>query len=260
MPKGASLRRAFVSTAAVVFILAAIALCAHAEEPEPMTVFFEDFSSHGASSAKQPEEWLNPTWNMPKSSDGKWWIVGTGWYGPNKNPEIARQGLVGNMGIGRRVWAVTTDFRIAPDPVEEAFVLSLKVLGMGYSKGALNVRLVDSEGNGYGCVLAMAGGSAEKNGWKNAITRWEKGKDAVLAAAEGDVARLPVSPEGVVNYVALRLSQGGALTLSVDDKVIVKTIDKSFTEFTELGLSVEYETRFVIDDIKLAAFIDLEEE
>ena len=225
-----------------------------------MTVFFEDFSSHGASSAKQPEEWLNPTWDMPKSSDGKWWIIGTGWYGPNRNPEIARQGLIGNMQIGRRVWATTTDFRIAPDPVEEAFVLSLKVLGMGYSQGALNVRFVDGEGNGYGCILAMAGASSQKHGWNNAITRWEKGKDAILEAVEGAAARLPLSKQGIVSHVALRLSKGGALTLSVDDKVIVKTIDKSFTAFTELGLSVEYETRFVIDDIKLAAFIDLEEE
>jgi len=227
-------------------------------DEEAVTVFFENFSCHGASSAKQPDEWENPTWNMPRSSNGKWWIIQTNYYGASRNPDLARQGLVGNIGTGSRVWATTSDFRIAPDPIEDAFMLSLKVLGMSYSRGALNVRLVDKDGNGYGCILAMNSEEAEKHGWKNAITRWEKGKDAIIEAVEGDAARLPLSKEGIISLVALRLKKGGILTLSVNDKVIVKTIDKSFTEFTELGLSVEYETRFVIDDIKLAAFIDLE--
>lgn len=246
--------RGFVLASCLLLSLCAVVAGEPGEEDQAMTVFFEDFSSHGASSAKRPKEWLNPTWHMPKSSDGKWWIININYYATNRSRHIARQGLVGDMQIGRRVWATTTDFRIAPDPVEDAFILSLKVLGMNYCKGVLNLRLIDKDGNGYGCILAMQSEEAKKN----AITRWQKGKDTIIKAGKGAAARLPLSKEGIVSLVTLRLSKGGIVTLSADDKLIAETVDKSFTRFTALGLSVEYETRFVIDDIKLKAFIDLD--
>lgn|GEM_PF-2672718 len=227
-----------------------------------VTVFFEDFSGQGANSAKQPEKWVNPKWDMPKSADGKWWVIGTGWYGPNKNKMIARQGLMGNLGISRRSWARTSDFRIAPDPVTDAWVLTFKVLGISYTKGAMNVRLIDEKGNGYGCMLAMRSPSSEKYKWTNRVVRWDAGRknETVLAKAEGDQAHIARIKDGLLHSVELRLEKTGVLTLSVDDSVIARAEDTSHKQFTELNFSIEYETRFTIDDIKLATPFELEEE
>ena len=222
-------------------------------------VFYENFESHGANSSRQPSEWVSPTWNMPRSPDGKWWIIGTNYYGSASNPKVARQCIVGNISCGRRRWATTRDFRIVPDPVRQEFILELKVLQYGYLRGALNVRLTDGEGNGYGCRVAMAGESSRKHKWTNAIVRWDGGRDRILATTEGPAARIPVKQDGGIVVVRLRLTRDGALSLEIDDTPVARTSDKAYTTFIELGVSVEYETRFVIDDIKLSTLIDLEE-
>ena len=222
-------------------------------------VFYENFESHGANSSRQPSEWVSPTWNMPRSPDGKWWIIGTGYYGSAANRKVARQCIVGNISCGRRRWATTRDFRIVPDPVRKEFVLEFKVLQYGYLEGALNVRLTDGEGNGYGCRVAMEGESSRKHKWTNAIVRWDEDRDHILATADGPAGRIPVKQDGGIVVVTLRLAADGALSFEIDGKRVARTSDRAYTTFIELGVSVEYETRVAIDDLKLSTLVDLEE-
>lgn len=257
------MNRSLHSLVLVLLLAAPFAALGEDGDNELATIFFEDFSGQGASSAKQPDEWVNPKWDMPRSPDGKWWIIGTSWYGPNKNKPIAQQGMMGNIGIGRYRWATTRDFHIAPDPIENEFLLTFKVLSIGYMKGAMHVRVVDDQGNGYGCVLAMDSESTRAHKWTNRLVRWGEGeaKEAVLAEAPSPDQRLTRNEaDGELIEVALRLKADGALTLEIDGEVVAQAEDANHRRFTALGFSVEYESRFTIDDIKLATKIALPEE
>jgi len=226
-------------------------LLASESSGDQIVVFFENFSNHGASSAKQPKEWVNPTWTNPKSRDGKWWAMGTGWYASSKIPAIARQKLMGNMMMSRN-WVTTTDFKISPDPVKNSFKLELKFLNYSYHKGIMFVKVVDSKGNGYGFSIALAGASAKKFNYKTGIFKWVANKRKILSVADAANATFPIKKSGGILSLEFTRDKDGQMLLKVDGKEIVKATDTLYNSFTTLGLMVDYESRFTIDDIKLS--------
>jgi len=242
------LLRCFVCMA-VAWALATVAAAA------PVTVFFEDFEGQGARSGKQPESWDNPRWEMPRSADGKWWVMGVNYYGPHDDPVIARQRLMGNIMTGRRRWCTTSDFRTVPDPVQAPWTLSFKLLAISYTKGALHVRFTDAAGRGYGCMLALEGEVARKHGWKNSLLRWDGANEKALAVAGKDKARIPYAAKGRLHEVALHRDADGALVLLLDGEPALRAVDTTYTTFTHVGVSVEYETRMTLDDIKVRAAV-----
>ena len=221
-----------------------------------MTVFFENFKGQGASSAKQPERWDNPEWNMPRSIDGKWWVMGTSYYGAHDNPEIARQSVMGNIMIGRRRWCTTADFWTLPDPVTTPWTVSFRLLDISYTRGALHIRFSDADGRGYGCMLALEGEPAREHGWCNQLLRWDGATEQVLAVAEGADARIQRAAKGRLHEVALRWNATGQLRLFVDGGLLLQAVDRACTIFTHVGVSVEYETRMTLDDIRVRAEVE----